>query len=125
MKGVERARLEIVVARQDVQGHRQLRHGVAHEAELRRRSVIGIVPRQHGEIDASGRQALRQPDDALKVPKALPGLLGDMQIADMQPAQHPVPPQMAPPSSRAKPEKAETGCKVAFKRLRQAWALVQ
>ena len=59
VESVQRARLEIVVAGQDVKSHRQWGDRIAHEAELLRRAVVGNVAWQRGKIDAASRQTLR------------------------------------------------------------------
>jgi len=89
--GVEAARLEVVVAGQDVQRQPQGRHGVAHEAELLRRAVVGVVAGQDREIQAARRQRVGEGDDAAEVAMVLLSRHGQMKVADMQPAQHAAP----------------------------------
>ena len=59
--------------------------GVAHQAELLRRAVVGVVAGQHREVEAARRQRVGQGDDAVKVAVVLSVRRGQVQVADVQP----------------------------------------
>jgi hypothetical protein len=84
---VERSRLEVVVARNRMPWQDQARQFVVDDAELLRRTVIGVVSGQVDEIELSRGILVHLIDDAAQIGMVLQTRIGDVQVSDLKETQ--------------------------------------